>query len=618
MSKVREMINNVTGSKKATGFLDKNENVVNIQRFDFTDRTNGRLVYLTNLLNGYLNVKSDNAKALYNSLYKSFVREFVNEFNYTKSMNPVKNSNNSKFIKAWNTAKSTTIGNDKYNPVKEAAWIVCHSDKFTYKLTWDEYRTLIPTKSSTEVIMNWNHFIEVELKDVDDSIKKLFIIDKNRKAGVFNILKNSETIKDPNEYMEVPRTESAENNIKTDAVKEEENKTTSNTSITETNSEAKKEFNEVIEELDKEVDAEVDDAPVEKAGAEIIDDKEKFDKFFDEIRTITRMTAESSSIDDSMKDSIYSALSNLASKFTVASTVKSLPIIEGEFTEVDSETEEAKKKSEELDNQMKDAIARDDEKDTHKKGGEVIPEHPTEGTLFAENNIPWETRIPKLNILTNICKDKGYNVSYETCTYPGIILATIYSMNENKALVMVRQLLVDPMVIYGDTIRVIPMTSSDDKFNIRKEMFIPITNKKLIIKAIDGTITKEDRDAFFSKLPRCISDFRNKYHILDRVDLRCLNADGSPVNFFAWRSMVTNISKVLASKEIPEDCRFRITNFKDGNHFEMVCDEKVLLSIDSDIFEQENHRVAVVNNLKVEYDTDKYKEGDTHFKIING
>ena len=50
----------------------------------------------------------------------------------------------------------------------------------------------------------------------------------------------------------------------------------------------------------------------------------------------------------------------------------------------------------------------------------------------------------------------------------------------------------------------------------------------------------------------------------------------------------------------------------------MICDEKVLLSIDSDIFEQENHRVAVANKLSVEYDTDKYKEGDMHFKVING
>lgn len=600
------------GNKKTNGFLDKNENIVEIQRFDFTDRTNGQLVYLTNTLNGYLNVKSENAKSLYNSLFKGFVRDFVDEFNYSKSINPIKNSNNTKFVKAYNTANSTTIGSDKRNPIKEAAWVVTHSNKFAYNLTWDEYRILIPTKNSPEVIMNWNHFIEVEIKDVDDSIKKLFIIDKNRQCGIFNMLKNSETFKDPNEFLEVPRTESK--NIKTE-VKEE--KKTSDTDTTKENSEAKKEFNEVVEELDKEVDTEVDDAPVEKAGAEVIDNKEKFAPFFDEIRNLTKMTASSSSMDDATKDAIYSALSNLTSKFTVASTVKSLPVIDAEFVEVDTETKEAKKKSDELDAQMKDAIARDDEKDAKK--GEVIPEHPTEGTLFAENNIPWETRIPKLNILTNICKDKGYNVSYETCTYPGIILATIYSTNaDTKALVMVRQLLVDPMVIYGDTIRVIPMTSSDDKFNIRKEMFIPITNKKLIIKAIDGTITKEDRDTFFSKLPRCISDFRAKYHVLDRVDLRCLNGDGSSVNFFAWRSMVTNISKVLASKEIPEDCRFRITNFKDGNHFEMVCDEKVLLSIDSDIFEQENHRVAVASGLKVEYDVDKYKEGDVHFKVING
>ena len=612
--KVRVNVNVTNGKKKATGFFDKNANVVEVQRFDFTDRTNGQLVYLTNILNGYLNVKSDNAKALYNSMYKGFVRDFVDEFNFTKSVNPLKNANHSKFIKAWNTANSTTVGNDKRNPIKEAAWVVCHSSKFGYKLTWNEYRYLIPTKNSPEVISNWNHFIEVEVKDVDDSFKKLFIIDKNRQAGIFSMLKNSETFKDPNEFLEVPKTNSAEK-VKTDV--KEEKKTSDTSATTKEDSDAKKEFDEVVEELDKEVDAEVNDAPVEKAGAEIIDDKERYAKFFDEIRNITKMTAEESTIDDNTKDAIYSALSNLTSKFTVVSSPKQLPVIDAEFVEVDAETKEAKKKSDELDNQMKDAIARDDEKDAKK--GEVIPEHPTEGTLFAENNIPWETRIPKLNILTNICKDKGYNVSYETCTYPGIILATIYSTNnDTKALVMVRQLLVDPMVIYGDTIRVIPMTSSDDKFNIRKEMFIPITNKKLITKAIDGTITKEDRDTFFSKLPRCISDFRPKYHVLDRVDLRCLNEDGSTVNFFAWRSLVTNISKVLASKEIPEDCRFRITNFKDGNHFNMICDEKVLLSIDSDIFEQENHRVAVANKLSVEYDTDKYKEGDMHFKVING
>ncbi len=617
MSKVRE---NATANNMKENLFKKNENVVYVQKFDFTDRTNGQLIYLSNVLNGYMNLSSASAKSLYDSMYKGFVRDFINQFVYKKSHNPIKNSNNSKFINAWKNADAVMIGKDKRNPIKEAAWIVTHSNKFGYKLTWDEFKILVPTYGNDKMIVNWNHFIEVEIKDVDDEIKKMFIIDKSRKAHVFDIMKVSETISDPNRFKEVVEEEKT---TTPETKKEEEVK---KTEPTDENSEAKKEFEKVVEELDSEVDEEVNDAPVEKAGAEKISDKEKISKlFFDEIRNFAKMTAESN-FDESVKDSLFNMLSDMTTKFTAATNPKALTVIDGEFHEVeeDEETKNAKAESKKLDEQMKDAIARDDEKDAKEKKGEVeeIPEHPTEGTLFAENNVPWEVRIPKLNILTNICKDKGYNVSYETCTYPGLVLATVYSLNENKALVMVRQLLVDPMIVYGDTVRVIPITSTDDKFNIRKEMFIPITNKKLIIKAIDGTLTKEDREAFFSKLPRCMSDFRPKYHILDRVDLRCLNADGSPVNFFGWRTLITNISKVLTSKEIPDDIRFRVANFKNGNHFDLVCDDKVLLSIDSDIFNNnENQVVAMTNGLRVEYDADKYHEGkdkNINYKVING
>lgn len=607
--KVREN-KNATTTKKDSVIKRTANNYV--QRFDFTDRTLGQLVYLSNILDGRVNVCNKRANDLYDTMYKSFVRDFIEQFNFT-SKNPVKISENSKFKKAWLSATSAAISGVKRNPIKEAAWVVCHSDKFGYKLTWDEYRTLIPTNGNDTMIVNWNRCIENDLDDVSDEIKNLFII-KDKSVQIFDLLNhNTKAAEDKDRFKEVivedknPSTEIS-NNAEAIATEKED-------------AEAKKEFAEVVAELD----AEVDDAPEEEAGAEKIDhedpeEKAKRDKLAQLISEITTMTANKSDLSDDTKAIIYGALANIGTRFIVPDENQKVPaVIDVKPEDITITDADTKKKNAELDAEMKNAIARDDEKDEKKEATEeTVAEHPTQGTMFAENNIPWEDRIPKLNILTDICKKKGLGVQYSLCSYPGIIMANIYTVVENNFNVT-RQLLIDPMVIYGDTVRVIPITSTNDKFDIRKEMYIPITNKKLVSKAIDGTLSKEDREKFFSNLPRCMSDFRGKYHFLDRIDLRCLTEDGSAINFFSWRTLVTNISKVLASKNIPTNCRFRVVDYKNGNHFELVCDDKVLSSISGDIFNEKDHFDSVAQGLRVEYDVDKYKEGkdgNIHFRVF--
>ena len=245
-----------------------------------------------------------------------------------------------------------------------------------------------------------------------------------------------------------------------------------------------------------------------------------------------------------------------------------------------------------------------------------IPEHPSEGTLFGENNVLWEKNIHNLNRLTDIVRKKGLNISYEEVDrYPGLLFARIAGDDG----VDKRYIMIDPSKVYGDTLRVIPCTGLEkdpNKFDIKKEMYLSLSDKELVSKAIDGALTKEDRKQFFSKIPRVISEFRpniTKYHFLDRVDLSGLS-NGTYTRYPSWRSLICNISNIFKANDdqgnrcVSDSIRFRVADFESADKFKLICDDKVSLSFPSNICEEADHIEAKKMSLMIEYDKEKYKD----------
>lgn len=252
-------------------------------------------------------------------------------------------------------------------------------------------------------------------------------------------------------------------------------------------------------------------------------------------------------------------------------------------------------------------------KDDKKEEYMPISEHPSLDTKWAENNVYWEKNIVGLNKLTNIVRKAGLNVSYSEAPapYDKLICANIIEGDSNEA---ARFVYLDPGVIYGDTLRLIPLTRKDDpKFDIKSEMYIPLSDVDRITKAISGTLTKKDREEFFKSknVPRVLSDKRRPYHFLDRIDMSGLS-NGKRVPFKQWESFVIKLSDVFSAKDpsgnyiVPDTVRFKIADFKDANHFTLVADGNPSIAYPSDIVNEQMHANAAASGLTIEYDRHKY------------
>jgi hypothetical protein len=587
----------------------ENHMVWNFNCDHYISKDNGQINYLLNILEAYEDALNGNKSPERKEASLGFYREMYTNFTirlWTDLSRERKvigfNGNIDRFRYAYRNGTWDMIEGLCRNPLKEAAWCLTHGARFNASLPKNVVIGLIQNATYTsDSIQLWNKYIEC-MSDISDKVKVAFTILPNKEVPVLEYIEAVETVVGKN-------MEDAFNT----KVKEEKDEKKEDTAIPKVDpSDSKKEaeeMNKVFEALDaEEVEDLVNtDVPVEEAGAEKIAAEEK--------KGDTISHAVATKVNESAKESATEKVTTDESSKIVDSPVVIVKTEEAKTEEVPFDkpmkevASEVSVENKKLDTEMKDSIKRDNAKEEHHE--EIVPDHPSMATPYGMNNAYWETNIPKLNILTNICVKNGYSVLYNTSGFPGIISADVVKGND-----LVRQLLIDPQIVYGDTIRVIPCTNKEN-FDIRKEMFIPISNKALILKAIEGTITKEDRKKFFSDLPRVMSDYREKYHILDRVDFRCLTTDGKPLNFFVWRSLVTNVSKVLASGKVTGSCRFRIVDMKDANHFRMVCDDKVLCAYPSAILNDPDALSAMEHGIWVDYNVDTYKgkEDGTFFEV---
>lgn len=225
--------------------------------------------------------------------------------------------------------------------------------------------------------------------------------------------------------------------------------------------------------------------------------------------------------------------------------------------------------------------------------------------FIEDNNTQW-SNIPRLNKFTSYVKEAGRSVIYGAdAEYLGLIKAQI--INEQGDIL--RELRLDPCVMYGDTLRVI--TTDNMKGDIRRETFIPISNKDIVTAAIYGPLNKTQRKTIVEALPRCLGDFRTKYSYLDKVDMRGVVAPGTDIvglPFDDWKQLVCNISNILKQPKFPV-CRMRVSEYKDPDNFQLVCDANVLCTYPSTILQEASNIDAMNKGFIVTSTSDSAKKG---------
>lgn len=227
------------------------------------------------------------------------------------------------------------------------------------------------------------------------------------------------------------------------------------------------------------------------------------------------------------------------------------------------------------------------------------------GDVVKANNEQW-SQIPRLSKFTSYVQEAGKNVLYAMDKeLLGMIDANIIDNDGN----IIRELHIDPCLMYGDTLRIV--TTDNAKGDIRRETFIPISNKEIVMAAINGPLTKDQRKSIVSALPRCLGDFRTKYSFLDKVDMRGITdpkkSDIIGLAFEDWRALVTNISNILKTKGFPV-CRVRVSEYRDPDNFQLTCDDKVYATYPTAILTEPSNVSAVQNHFFINATSDHTKK----------
>lgn len=208
-----------------------------------------------------------------------------------------------------------------------------------------------------------------------------------------------------------------------------------------------------------------------------------------------------------------------------------------------------------------------------------------------QDNAWFEANYQRLDKFTNVVSKAGFGVKYSfDPVFKGLIKAQIL---DKKTTGVMNTLLIDPLLVYGDTLRIITQTNTDG--DLRKELFIPISQENVVIKAVKGTLGKGDRKAMMEKLPRCLTDFRGDYSFLDQVDMRGLKTEErSGLPFEDWKKLVCNISDILKYEETA-GLRFHIAEYKDSDNFKLVCDGTEVSVFNSKILQDPKYAACVTS-----------------------
>lgn len=229
---------------------------------------------------------------------------------------------------------------------------------------------------------------------------------------------------------------------------------------------------------------------------------------------------------------------------------------------------------------------------------------------YVVNNKSYWEIYPKLEAFNKALSKEGFYGVFSD-REGGLLTMMVVDMKTN---VLERTLIVDPGIVYGDTVRILTNTNKDK--DLRKELYIPVSSP-LFKKILHGEeITKEERQEQMKTLPRAISDFRNQYSFLDRVDMSELF--NVKITFKQWFSLVINISNVLINPNVPV-CRFKLHKYENPNKFMLyVDDEDIKNPLNSKIMNEDSHKAANLNAVAINYDPVMYKDTeDPTGEVVN-
>lgn len=223
--------------------------------------------------------------------------------------------------------------------------------------------------------------------------------------------------------------------------------------------------------------------------------------------------------------------------------------------------------------------------------------------IYAINNEKWHNSTYRLERFTNLVNAKGFRVFYNrSIEYPGLIQAVI---DDDGA--VINNVILDDCSIYGDTLRAV--TNYNKKHDIRKEIFVPISQESDIEKIINGKLSVADKERLISKLPKCIIYCKGKYTYIDRVDMSGLHVgEIRGMDFETWKNLVTEIGKLVLEPDLT--CiRWRIEYDKNTpGKLTMYADNKVQYPFHSTIEGEPSNIAAVKNKLCVEVDLSNHTD----------
>lgn len=226
-----------------------------------------------------------------------------------------------------------------------------------------------------------------------------------------------------------------------------------------------------------------------------------------------------------------------------------------------------------------------------------------------ENNEEYHKRVIGLDRFTKMVHDQNKIVNYSDLDgYSGLIKATIFDVTKanndiNNPEAVRGYVVIDPRVIYGDTIRVYQFY---DRIDIRRQWSVPLYNEAVIKKMIAETYTAADDRYTRAKIPQELQNsLTGKYWFIDRIDMSGIYDEVGDLTNENWRKLVTNITKVLKTDKALAGIRFRIYGYESPSKFKMIADEKVKYPFSSSILNTVQNQDAIRVGRKVAVNTNK-------------
>lgn len=497
-----------------------------------------------------------------------------------------------------NMKKDSYLKGGKY--LRYACWIAVHSYILNTFLPKSALIELIPI-DHPELSPRWNNYL-FNMEDVPVSVRSLFVLDQNGncelvtdvpvKDNIFNQNNNFNDFREVKEENLHPMDDNEEK------VSDKDVKETDDYVKASAKDDKGKEIKAEIINTDKKEDFNTTNAQdVEFKEISVIEDSKEKDDY---IMKMAEQIAANNSTSDNKRVSF--TRNNNIKEYTFGQLKDAIIYNDPNYTAAGEAPTPFSSKMTEVatDNYMSSIIGSMPKYHVEKNPitGEPndIDDDPVKDQ-YIHNNKGWEKIIPGLNAFTRLIHKAGYSVQYQQAiNYPGLIYTEIIDQKMNDGYGGIHKIvLIDPGLIYGDTIRMILLERND--CDITKEIYLSKSQPDLVIKALQTGLDKDDKKKINEALPRSI------YDVINRVDMRGLN--GKCRNFFEWRSLVTNISKVLVNMPI---CRFRIMDVESKDKFKLICDEKVLSSFYTNIFTEESHIKYATMKLWVDFDKEKYEK----------